>query len=708
MATSNGQHHNSMPPSSHPGSQVNQGMDSHGNGSNGQANNGLGGATGNGHNGAPKGMGDNNHSREMGYYQGMHAYQGGHQGGGHSVGTRRQSPCPVCMSHTVPPNMVLEPCQHQFHYQCVDVFIQNDKVCPVCRVPIQRHQPLGRPAMAPPTPHGMHPEYQLSGMNSHYQAPSTNMHMNNAAMSQGNHHLHGGAQAPAAGSASSSVGHFASASLYELPPEVFLDNSYEQNAAMNASKMRKGKWTTEEAAYCDRLIEEFKNGNLPLAEGTTLRTFLSKLLNCDPMRISKKYTGNQCIGKIIFRRKSKEPTKDEIEATRKQLAELERIYLDRERMNQQRREKRLESEVNRDRSRLLAARNMVYTGGPPNAQGGAAAPPNMPMVDNNPGSGHGNNGYTPPQDSHQQHHQQQHQQLHHSLHQQHQHQQHHQHHQLHHHSHNGSSSLPPSHPPTKPPTAPKDAENTNGNVSIKAEIKSEKDKDGGVPRISSVDSFSSLFPRIASLDCFQGLTSLNRPPQPPPPPSQTSESTAPPPTLTTSVSSLFRSPSLECLNTIPRVNSLEQFSNFIANMPPEPKKPSSSSSPPKHNHLAKPPMADKPSSFPRVASLDRLNLPRAPSMDRLPRINSSEAFPHVPSLGSLSAFGSFSNLGALAKDKSHPSSHNLSSAISRNSSIEDILSLVAASSESDQHKKRKLQQVQDANAANADKKSRVL
>lgn len=35
-------------------------------------------------------------------------------------------------------------------------------------------------------------------------------------------------------------------------------------------------------------------------EGTTLRTLLSKVLNCDPMRITKKYTGNSSIGKRTF------------------------------------------------------------------------------------------------------------------------------------------------------------------------------------------------------------------------------------------------------------------------------------------------------------------------------------------------------------------------------------------------------------------------
>jgi hypothetical protein len=62
--------------------------------------------------------------------------------------------------------------------------------------------------------------------------------------------------------------------------------------------LRRGKWTTEEESYANRLILEFKLGLLPLTDGTTLRTFLSKLLNCDPMRISKKFVGQNCIGKV--------------------------------------------------------------------------------------------------------------------------------------------------------------------------------------------------------------------------------------------------------------------------------------------------------------------------------------------------------------------------------------------------------------------------
>ena len=78
------------------------------------------------------------------------------------------------------------------------------------------------------------------------------------------------------------------------------DNSKVNDTISKTKKagLRRGKWTAEEESYANRLISEFKMGLLPLTDGTTLRTFLSKLLNCDPMRISKKFVGGNCIGKV--------------------------------------------------------------------------------------------------------------------------------------------------------------------------------------------------------------------------------------------------------------------------------------------------------------------------------------------------------------------------------------------------------------------------
>jgi len=97
-------------------------------------------------------------------------------------------------------------------------------------------------------------------------------------------------------------------------------------------QLRRGKWTPEEESYANRLIQEFKAGLLPLTDGTTLRTFLSKLLNCDPMRISKKFVGSNCIGKQVFRRRTADLnrlTPEQIQKSRAELSELERRFLER-------------------------------------------------------------------------------------------------------------------------------------------------------------------------------------------------------------------------------------------------------------------------------------------------------------------------------------------------------------------------------------------
>jgi hypothetical protein len=81
--------------------------------------------------------------------------------------------------------------------------------------------------------------------------------------------------------------------------EEHSSSSSSSHKIQQQQNLRRGKWTIEEEAYVNRLIEEFRSGTLPIPNGITLRTFLSKLLNCDPMRISKKFVGNKCIGKVL-------------------------------------------------------------------------------------------------------------------------------------------------------------------------------------------------------------------------------------------------------------------------------------------------------------------------------------------------------------------------------------------------------------------------
>ncbi|CAB9506818.1 expressed unknown protein [Seminavis robusta] len=66
------------------------------------------------------------------------------------------------------------------------------------------------------------------------------------------------------------------------------------------AKLHAGKWTPEEEAYVEGLMEEFRAGTLDIQEGTTLRSFLAKKLNCKPKRISKKYEGKNYDGKQLY------------------------------------------------------------------------------------------------------------------------------------------------------------------------------------------------------------------------------------------------------------------------------------------------------------------------------------------------------------------------------------------------------------------------
>ena len=114
-----------------------------------------------------------------------------------------------------------------------------------------------------------------------------------------------------------------------VQPQPSSSSSSSKPSSSSSSKskgplLRRGKWTSEEENYANRLIQEFKSGLLPLTDGTTLRTFLSKLLNCDPMRISKKFVGSNCIGKQVFRRRTADVnrlTPEHIERSRKELSE---------------------------------------------------------------------------------------------------------------------------------------------------------------------------------------------------------------------------------------------------------------------------------------------------------------------------------------------------------------------------------------------------
>ncbi|CAH0477974.1 unnamed protein product [Peronospora belbahrii] len=55
--------------------------------------------------------------------------------------------------------------------------------------------------------------------------------------------------------------------------------------------VRSGRWSVEEENYAKAMIKAFKAGYLPLHGNVSLRKFLSEVLVCHPMRISKKFVG---------------------------------------------------------------------------------------------------------------------------------------------------------------------------------------------------------------------------------------------------------------------------------------------------------------------------------------------------------------------------------------------------------------------------------
>ena len=119
------------------------------------------------------------------------------------------------------------------------------------------------------------------------------------------------------------------------------------------SKLRKGKWTVsqsmkfdtesfpvvayvispirrtqpEEEEYTSRIIHYFSSGIFTLPEGTTLRAYLAEKLNCDPMRITKKYAGASCLGKRIYHLCDRTPaTVTDVEVAKAELAQLEQRF----------------------------------------------------------------------------------------------------------------------------------------------------------------------------------------------------------------------------------------------------------------------------------------------------------------------------------------------------------------------------------------------
>lgn len=106
-------------------------------------------------------------------------------------------------------------------------------------------------------------------------------------------------------------------------------------------------YQTEEEALTAKIIHYFSLGVLQLPEGTTLRAYLAQKLDCDPMRITKKFTGTNCLGKRVYH--SCERTTATYEVAKQamgELAELEERFRARLERNKEKRAGILDIEVN--------------------------------------------------------------------------------------------------------------------------------------------------------------------------------------------------------------------------------------------------------------------------------------------------------------------------------------------------------------------------
>lgn len=66
------------------------------------------------------------------------------------------------------------------------------------------------------------------------------------------------------------------------------DTAELEGKGVYVSERRTGRWTTEEMAYCDKLIAKFESGELPISDGIKLNEFLGNMLKSKQSRLTKK------------------------------------------------------------------------------------------------------------------------------------------------------------------------------------------------------------------------------------------------------------------------------------------------------------------------------------------------------------------------------------------------------------------------------------
>ena len=67
------------------------------------------------------------------------------------------------------------------------------------------------------------------------------------------------------------------------------------------TQRRTGRWTAEEMAYCDKLVEKFRAGQLPVVNGVKLNDFLGNMLKSKQSRLTKKMKNAKLSSKTFER-----------------------------------------------------------------------------------------------------------------------------------------------------------------------------------------------------------------------------------------------------------------------------------------------------------------------------------------------------------------------------------------------------------------------
>jgi len=88
------------------------------------------------------------------------------------------------------------------------------------------------------------------------------------------------------------------------------------------SDRRTGRWTTEEMAYCDKLISKFESGELPISSGLKLNEFLGNMLKSKQSRLTKKMKNAKLSSRTFQRMSAGILDNNEV----RELSELEDLF----------------------------------------------------------------------------------------------------------------------------------------------------------------------------------------------------------------------------------------------------------------------------------------------------------------------------------------------------------------------------------------------